>query len=219
MVARSSAVVGGARYRRGSAGLGVSGRGGVGSGRSGRRGCGCGGPGSGIIVSRSGYGKRQRAWKLVAGARRSSAVSSSSSPLPVAQRSYERVSARDRDAVLNALDALGQRVTIGDVAKRSGLDVATVEDVMRDVAADIEGFSLEVSEAGDIVYVKPGGIVNVRTALLGKSALLRVEPVLQKSGVRFVSQPHIQSHLCVRIERAIACSCECAKVLVRIHKS
>ena len=131
-----------------------------------------------------GGGNRQRAWKVVAGARRSSGVPSSS-PLPVAQRSYERVSARDRDAVLNALDALGQRVTIGEVAKRSGLDVATVEDVMRDVVADIDGFSLEVSEMGDIVYVKPGGIVNVRTALLGKSALLRVEPVLQKSGVRF----------------------------------
>lgn len=198
--ASSSALFNATRYRRGSAGVGIGAAGGAVSGsvRS--------------VRSAGGSRSRQRAWRVVAGARPRSGLSSST-PLPVAQRSYERVSARDRDAVLNALDQLGQRITIGDVAKRSGLDVATVEDVMRDVAADVDGFSLEVSEAGDIVYVKPGGIVNVRTALLGKSALLRVEPVLQKSGVRS------SNSYTYRERRQIGCSRRCPEsARLRSHK-
>ena len=101
--------------------------------------------------------------------------------LPIAKKSYERVSAREREAVLSALDALGSRVTLGDVARKSGLDLAVVEDVMRDVAADADGFSLEVSDAGDLVYVKPRGMVSVRAALLSKSALLRMEPLAQRA--------------------------------------
>ena len=108
----------------------------------------------------------------------------SGNSLPIAKKSYERVSARDRDAALSALDALGSRVTIGDVARKSGLDIAVVEDVMRDIAADADGFSLEVSDAGDLVYVKPRGMASVRAALMSKSALLRLEPLGQKAAVR-----------------------------------
>lgn len=55
---------------------------------------------------------------------------------------------------------------------------------MRDIAADADGFSLEVSDAGDLVYVKPRGMASVRAALMSKSALLRLEPLGQKAAVR-----------------------------------
>ena len=100
----------------------------------------------------------------------------------LSQRSYERVAARDRNAVLSAIDSLGNRVTIGDVSQKSGLDIAIVEEVMRDIAADADGFSLEVSDAGDLVYVKPSG--SIRAALASKSMLLRMEPFIGKTAVR-----------------------------------
>lgn len=65
-------------------------------------------------------------------------------------------------------------MTVGDVAAASGLKLADVEDGLRALAADTQA-TLQVSNAGDVVYVFPS---DPRAALLARSWLLRVEPAL-----------------------------------------
>ncbi|KAB2615593.1 hypothetical protein D8674_022181 [Pyrus ussuriensis x Pyrus communis] len=80
---------------------------------------------------------------------------------------------------MEAVDACGGRVTIGDVAGRAGLKLNEAQNALQALAADTEGF-LEVSDEGDVLYVFPK---DYRAKLLGKSLRMRVEPVLEKAKV------------------------------------
>nr|CAD1836743.1 unnamed protein product [Ananas comosus var. bracteatus] len=77
---------------------------------------------------------------------------------------------------MEAVDACGGRVTIGDVASRAGLKLAEAERALQALAADTGGF-LEVSEEGDVLYVFPK---DYRTKLVAKSFRMKVEPFLDK---------------------------------------
>lgn len=77
---------------------------------------------------------------------------------------------------MKAVDALGGRVTIGDVASKAGLKLNEAEKALQALAADSGGF-LEVSDEGDVLYVFPR---DYRTKLAGKSLRLRFEPVLDR---------------------------------------
>ena len=61
-----------------------------------------------------------------------------------------------RDGVMDAVESLGGSVTVGDVAAAAGVKVSEAERAMTAIAADT-GAALEVSSAGDLLYVfKPG---------------------------------------------------------------
>jgi hypothetical protein len=77
-------------------------------------------------------------------------------------------------------------VTVGDVAAASGLKLADVEDGLRALAADTQA-TLQVSNAGDVVYVFPS---DPRAALLARSWLLRVEPAWNWLKVTTTPPPH-----------------------------
>ncbi|XP_020111606.1 uncharacterized protein At5g03900, chloroplastic isoform X1 [Ananas comosus] len=81
-----------------------------------------------------------------------------------------------RERAMEAVDACGGRVTIGDVASRAGLKLAEAERALQALAADTGGF-LEVSEEGDVLYVFPK---DYRTKLVAKSFRMKVEPFLDK---------------------------------------
>lgn len=81
-----------------------------------------------------------------------------------------------RDRTMKAVDALGGRVTIGDVSSKAGLKLNEAEKALQALAADAGGF-LEVSDEGDVLYVFPG---DYRAKLVAKSLRMRFEPVLDK---------------------------------------
>ena len=76
------------------------------------------------------------------------------------------------------LHGAGGRVTVGDVAAKSGLTVAQAEGAVRALAADM-GATLKVSPDGDLLYVFPSA---VRAQLAAKSWRLRLAPALAKAG-------------------------------------
>lgn len=82
-----------------------------------------------------------------------------------------------RDRTIKAVDTLGGRVTIGDVAGKAGLKLNEAEKALQALAADAGGF-LEVSDEGDVLYVFPR---DYRAKLAAKSFRMRFEPVLEKS--------------------------------------
>lgn len=57
-------------------------------------------------------------------------------------------------AIINAVEKLGYRVTVGDVAATAGLDVKVAEPGLLALASDAGGH-LQVSESGDIAYLFP----------------------------------------------------------------
>ncbi|CAI5972916.1 unnamed protein product [Closterium sp. NIES-64] len=65
------------------------------------------------------------------------------------------------------------RVTVGDVAARSGLKVGDAEKALKAFAADGEGF-LEVSDEGDVLYVLPR---NLRALIAQRSLRMRLAPM------------------------------------------
>ncbi|CAI5463679.1 unnamed protein product, partial [Closterium sp. Yama58-4] len=65
------------------------------------------------------------------------------------------------------------RVTVGDVAARSGLKVGDAEKTLKAFAADGEGF-LEVSDEGDVLYVLPR---NLRALIAQRSLRMRLAPM------------------------------------------
>ncbi|KAH9315523.1 hypothetical protein KI387_024150, partial [Taxus chinensis] len=75
-----------------------------------------------------------------------------------------------------AVDALGRRVTIGDVASKAGLKLNQAETALQALAADSGGF-LEVSDEGDVLYVFPS---DYQVKLAAKSLRLRFKPVVDK---------------------------------------
>lgn len=82
----------------------------------------------------------------------------------------------ERPAILNAVEKLGYRVTAGDVAVQSGLEIEMAQKGLLALASDASGH-LQVSETGEIVYLFPA---SVRTILLNKFWRLRVTQTLGK---------------------------------------
>lgn len=71
--------------------------------------------------------------------------------------------------VMQAVEKLGYRVTVADVASQAGLDLNVAERGVLALASEANGH-LQVSDAGEIAYVFPR---NFRSVLRNKSAQLR----------------------------------------------
>ena len=83
-----------------------------------------------------------------------------------------------REGVMDAIESLGGSVTVGDVAAAAGVKLSEAERAMTAIAADT-GAALEVSSAGDLLYVfKP----DFRGALGSKSLRIRSEPYVEGAG-------------------------------------
>lgn len=73
----------------------------------------------------------------------------------------------ERPAILKAVEQLGYRVTVGDVAVQSGLELERAQQGLVALASDAGGH-LQVSETGEIVYLFPESL---RTVLDRKSVV------------------------------------------------
>lgn len=69
----------------------------------------------------------------------------------------------EKKAVIDAINALGRRVTAADVASKTGLPLHIANRVLNEVASETKG-SLEVSTVGDIVYKFAPGFENAYVA-------------------------------------------------------
>jgi len=78
--------------------------------------------------------------------------------------------------VMKAVESLKYRVTVGDVAARSGLNLATAEQGLLTLASETQAH-LQVSEEGDIAYQFPR---NFRSVLRNKYWQLRAKEVAAK---------------------------------------
>lgn len=82
-----------------------------------------------------------------------------------------------RDRVEKAIEQLGGRVTVGDVAAKAGIKLSEADECLKALAYDTLGV-LEVSSEGDVVYAfKPG----FRGALRSKSLLQRGRRILNRA--------------------------------------
>jgi hypothetical protein len=73
--------------------------------------------------------------------------------------------------IMQAVEQLGYRVTVGDVATQAGLNVAVANQGLLALATEAGGH-LQVSDTGDIVYLFP---TNFRVILRDKSLRLRLQ--------------------------------------------
>ena len=80
-------------------------------------------------------------------------------------------------AIMRSIEELNYRVTVGDVATQSGLDLKIVQPELIKLAADTNG-NLQVAETGDIAYVFPQ---NFRSILQNKYWRLRWQKFLDKT--------------------------------------
>lgn len=80
-------------------------------------------------------------------------------------------------AVMQSIEELNYRVTVGDVASKSGLDLKIVQQELLNLASDTNG-NLQVAETGDIAYLFSP---NFRTILKNKYWQLRWQKWLQKA--------------------------------------
>ncbi|BAQ66621.1 hypothetical protein [Geminocystis sp. NIES-3709] len=80
-------------------------------------------------------------------------------------------------AIMQSIEELNYRVTIGDVATKSGLDVKVVQQELLNLASDTNG-NLQVAETGDIAYLFPS---NFRSILRNKYWQLRWQKWLEKA--------------------------------------
>ncbi len=87
-----------------------------------------------------------------------------------------RLDLKRHNSVMQAVEQLGYRVTVGDVATQAGLNVAEAGQGLLVLASDAGGH-LQVAESGDIVYQFPQ---NFRTILRNKYWQLRVQEWWQK---------------------------------------
>ena len=78
--------------------------------------------------------------------------------------------------VMQAVEALNYRVTVGDVASRAGLDVQVAQQGLLALASETQGH-MQVSEAGEIAYEFPK---NFRGILRNKYWQLRMQEMLSK---------------------------------------
>lgn len=76
--------------------------------------------------------------------------------------------------VMQAVEALGYRATVGDVAAQAGLQIPVAEQGLLALASEVGG-QLQVAESGDIAYSFPKGF---RSILWGKSWKLRFKAAL-----------------------------------------
>lgn len=79
-------------------------------------------------------------------------------------------------AIMRSIEELNYRVTVGDIATQSGLDIKVVQPELIKLAADTNG-NLQVAETGDIAYVFPE---NFRGVLQNKYWRLRWQKWLDK---------------------------------------
>ncbi|MBU7587538.1 MAG: hypothetical protein KAF91_32735 [Nostoc sp. TH1S01] len=79
-------------------------------------------------------------------------------------------------AIMHAVEQLGYRVTIGDVATQAGLNIAEANQGLLALATDAGGH-LQVAETGDIVYLFPQ---NFKAILRNKYFQLRLQEWWQK---------------------------------------
>ncbi|MBD2213601.1 hypothetical protein H6G27_27575 [Nostoc linckia FACHB-104] len=78
--------------------------------------------------------------------------------------------------IMQAVEQLGYRVTVGDVATQAGLNIAQAGQGLLALASDAGGH-LQVAESGDIVYLFPK---NFRAILRNKYLQLRLQEWWQK---------------------------------------
>ncbi|KAM1638579.1 hypothetical protein ACFX13_008659 [Malus domestica] len=133
-----------------------------------------------------GFGAKFRESRGLVPAVKSSLDAASAAIRPGGAVESDKLPSDVRKRAMEAVDACGGRVTIGDVAGRAGLKLNEAQNALQALAADTEGF-LEVSDEGDVLYVFPK---DYRAKLLGKSLRMRVEPVLEKAkaGVEYVAR-------------------------------
>ncbi|BAY08418.1 hypothetical protein [Calothrix sp. NIES-2098] len=79
-------------------------------------------------------------------------------------------------SIMQAVEQLGYRVTVGDVATQAGLNIAEAGQGLLALASDAGGH-LQVAESGDIVYLFPQ---NFRAILRNKYLQLRLQELWQK---------------------------------------
>jgi hypothetical protein len=80
-----------------------------------------------------------------------------------------------RQAVMEAVEKLNYRVTVGDVATQSGLSLANASNELMRLATD-SGGHMQVAESGDIAYVFAS---NFRNILLNRSFKLQLQAWLK----------------------------------------
>jgi hypothetical protein len=80
--------------------------------------------------------------------------------------------------LVQSVEQLGYRVTVGDVAAQAGLEINTAQRGILALASDA-GAHLQVAESGDIAYVFPQ---NFRSILRNKYWRLRLQEIGQKVG-------------------------------------
>ncbi|MFN6068895.1 MAG: hypothetical protein ACK45T_17355, partial [Pseudanabaena sp.] len=80
-----------------------------------------------------------------------------------------------RTAVMEAVEKLNYRVTIGDVAAQSGLDLNTAQREILALASETGG-NLQVAESGEIAYKFAP---NFRQILINRSFWLQVKELLK----------------------------------------
>jgi flagellar basal body-associated protein FliL len=80
-------------------------------------------------------------------------------------------------AIMQSIEQLNYRVTVGDVATKSGLDLNIVQQELLKLAQDTNG-NLQVAETGDIAYLFPQ---NFRSILNNKYWQLRWQKALEKT--------------------------------------
>ncbi|GBF97383.1 hypothetical protein Rsub_11030 [Raphidocelis subcapitata] len=82
-----------------------------------------------------------------------------------------------RERVEGAIEALGWRATVGEVAARAGVKLSEADGALKALAYDSLGH-LEVSKDGEVVYSFDRGF---KAKLRNRSALQRLRPVLKKA--------------------------------------
>ncbi|GFR50351.1 hypothetical protein Agub_g12560 [Astrephomene gubernaculifera] len=88
-----------------------------------------------------------------------------------------RIDPRVRERVEEAVERLGCRVTLGDVAARAGVRLEEADGALKALAYDTQA-SLQVSSEGEVVY---GFAADFRTQLRNRSVQLRAAPLLRRA--------------------------------------
>ncbi len=83
----------------------------------------------------------------------------------------QRFDIRSNNLIMQAVEQLGYRVTVGDVATQAGLNVAEANQGLLALASDAGGH-LQVADTGDILYLFPK---NFQTILRNKYFQLRLQ--------------------------------------------
>ncbi len=78
--------------------------------------------------------------------------------------------------IMKSVEQLGYRVTVGDVAAKSGLNINLAQQGLLALASDVSGH-LQVAESGDIIYLFPE---NFRTILRNKYWKLQIKETWDK---------------------------------------